>query len=200
MIQPPVMALEEAQRGSFWLEDLVAILMTCPSWEHLSCPVYLRTLHAGRFLLILKPCHLLTPNDLRRRRSDDSLCFNIFLLLHLYRLCLFFFFLLLLFSLSSWFLSLRSRRIAFLSTLWCPSLVLFHDNPHPPLLPLSPHLPFTPHSASPQAACTLSTPPLGTSQNSPVTPYVLVPCLHFPPSSSLSPQYLSHLPYTGHCA
>ncbi len=42
-IQPPVMAPEETQRGSSWLEDLVAFLITCPSCEHLSCPFYLHT-------------------------------------------------------------------------------------------------------------------------------------------------------------
>ncbi len=62
------------------------------------------------------------------------------------------------------------------------------------LLPPSPHLPFTPHSAFPQAYVCSIHPHPGTSQNSPVTPYVLVPCLHFPPSPPPPPLPTVSLP------
>ncbi len=77
MIQPPVTALEEAQRGSSWLEDLVAFLIACASWEHLSWPVYLHThTHTHTHPNV---CCLFWSILSGLIRSDDSVCLNVFI-------------------------------------------------------------------------------------------------------------------------
>ncbi len=168
MIQPPITALEEAQRGSSWLEDLVAFLITCASWEHLSWPVYLHThTHTHKCCLFWSILSGLI-------RSDDSVCLNVFIssdFVIFPHPCDFFFFSKGLGGLHS--SPLPDVQVLF-GSLTTPILSSF------PQVPIS-HSPHILHSLRRRVLCPPPHP--GTSQNSPVTPYVLVPCLHFPPSS-----------------
>lgn len=172
------------QRGSSWLEDLVAIIITCPIAESTCHALFLYTRTPKRLLLISKLCHLLTIWVASSGQMVQCvlMSFSCFISSGF-----------VIFPHRCDFLSKVSVDCVSLHSLMSKSCSLLWQPPSSPPSPKSPS-PIHPAFCVPSGGMCSIHPHPGISQNSPVTPYVLVPCLHFPSFSSPPPPPTVSLP------